>query len=111
MSSLFTPTGMARQIPSAEAIIINLENIPFVTTLDDAELVASGDGAYLWTKYQGKMVACGRIFMGRTGKTVYTSIQGRRYRLASWQFRKVIKYPGFLAPALYCPPTFPGRRA
>ncbi len=95
----------ARQILGTDVILIDLDGITYLTSVQAAEYAIEEDTAVkLLTKYPGGFVTGGKLFPARTGKTVYAHVRHTRYRIATWQFEKVIEGPGYLAPALVCSP-------
>lgn len=95
----------ARQIMDTDVILIDLDGITYLTSIQAAEYALQEDKSVrLLTKYPGGFITGGRLFPARTGKTVYAHVRHTRYRIATWQFEKVIDGPGYLAPALVCSP-------
>lgn len=103
MNSLLS--GAARQVLDTDIILIDLDGTTYITSKQAAEYALEEDtGIRLLTKYPGGFITGGRLFPARTGKTVYAHVRHTRYRIATWQFEKVIDGPGYLAPALVCSP-------
>ncbi len=104
-SILDKPSGVARQVLDEDAIIINLDGIPYITTISAAEYALQTDTrAKLLRKFEGKLITSGLLFPAKTGKTVYAHVGHSRYRMATYRFEQVMNSPGCIAPALYCPP-------
>lgn len=97
--------GIIRQVLNEDLLILTLEGITYFAKKSEVEeTLKHNHKTKMGRKYNGKIISDGLIFLGKTGKTLYTYTgDKKRYRSPCYQISLVIEEPGTLAIASYCP--------